>query len=84
MATMPSVVEFIQCDARNYTPGRQGCGVSQIVVHYTTTDASAYNNLLYFSRSDAQASAHYFIDKNARCARVRVRATRLDMRATET
>lgn len=52
---MPDVIEFIQCDARNYTPGRQGCAVSKIVVHYTATDASAHSNLLYFSRSDAQA-----------------------------
>ena len=61
---MPDVVEFVQCDARNYTPGRQGCSVSKIVVHYTATDASAHDNLLYFSRSDAQASAHYFVDKD--------------------
>lgn len=53
---MPDVIEFIQCDARNYTPGRQGCAVSKIMVHYTATDASAHSNLLYFSRSDAQAS----------------------------
>lgn len=61
---MPDVVEFVQCDARNYTPGRQGRAVSKIVVHYTATDASAHDNLLYFSRSDAQASAHYFVDKD--------------------
>ena len=29
---MADVAEFIQCDARNYTPGRRGCGVSNVVV----------------------------------------------------
>lgn len=60
---MAEIVEFIQCDSRNYTAGRQGCAVNTIVVHYTGTGASAHNNLLYFSRSSASASAHYFIDK---------------------
>ena len=60
---MAEAVEFIQCDSRNYTAGRQGCAVNTIVVHYTGTGASAHNNLLYFSRSSASASAHYFIDK---------------------
>lgn len=61
---MPSVAEFIQCDARNYTRGRQGNAVRKVVVHYTATGASAHDNLLYFSRSKADASAHYFIDKD--------------------
>lgn len=61
---MPKVAEFIQCDARNYTAGRQGCDVNTVVVHYSGTGAGAHNNLLYFSRSDAGASAHYFIDKD--------------------
>ncbi|MCH3967202.1 MAG: N-acetylmuramoyl-L-alanine amidase [Atopobiaceae bacterium] len=61
---MADVAEFIQCDARNYTPGRRGCGISNVVVHYASTGASAHDNLLYFSRSDAKASAHYFIDKD--------------------
>jgi hypothetical protein len=61
---MADVAEFIQCDSRNYTPGRHGCGISNVVVHYTSTGASAHDNLLYFSRSDAKASAHYFIDKD--------------------
>ena len=61
---MAETVEYRQCDSRNYTPGRQGCAVSWMVVHYTATDASAHNNLLYFSRSSAGASAHYFIDKD--------------------
>ena len=61
---MASVAEFIQCDSRNYTAGRQGNRIRKIVVHYTGTEASAHNNLLYFSRSSAGASAHYFIDKD--------------------
>ena len=61
---MANVAEFIQCDGRNYTAGRQGNRISKIVVHYTGTEASAHNNLLYFSRSSAGASAHYFIDRD--------------------
>lgn len=61
---MANVAEFIQCDSRNYTAGRQGNRISKIVVHYTGTEASAHNNLLYFSRTSAGASAHYFIDKD--------------------
>ena len=59
---MPEVSEFVQCDSRNYTHGRGGHAVDHIVVHYTGTDASAHNNLLYFSRNAARASAHYFVD----------------------
>ena len=61
---MAEVAEFMQCDRRNYTAGRQGNRISKIVVHYTGTEASAHNNLLYFSRSSAGASAHYFIDRD--------------------
>ena len=61
---MPSVSEFVQCDARNYTRGRGGNPVNTVVVHYTGTNASAHNNLLYFSRNSAGASAHYFIDRD--------------------
>ena len=61
---MPSVSEFVQCYSRNYTRGRSGRSVDTIVVHYTGTEASAHNNLLYFSRNSAGASAHYFIDRD--------------------
>ena len=64
VSRMANVAEFIQCDSRNYTAGRQGNRISKIVVHYTGTEASAHNNLLYFSRSSAGASAHYFIDRD--------------------
>ena len=64
VSRMADVAEFIQCDGRNYTAGRQGNRISKIVVHYTGTEASAHNNLLYFSRSSAGASAHYFIDRD--------------------
>lgn len=60
---MPEVSEFVQCDGRNYTHGR-GHAVDHVVVHYTGTDASAHNNLLYFSRNAAKASAHYFVDRD--------------------
>ena len=55
---------FIQCSSGNYTQGRQGAKVDTIVVHYTGTSASAYNNCVYFSRPGAGASAHYFVDKD--------------------
>ena len=61
---MPNSAEFVQCDGRNYTKGRRGSAIDYIVVHYTGTDASARNNLVYFSTHDAQASAHYFIDRD--------------------
>ena len=61
---MPEVSEFVQCDSRNYTHGRGGHAVDHVVVHYTGTDASAHNNLLYFSRNAARASAHYFVDRD--------------------
>lgn len=61
---MPTISEFIQCDSRNYTQGRRGYTIDHIAVHYTGTNASAHNNLLYFSRNSVGASAHYFIDKD--------------------
>lgn len=61
---MMDIAEFKQCDSRNYTAGRKGTAIDHIVVHYTGTSASAHNNLVYFSRSAAKASAHLFIDKD--------------------
>ena len=61
---MQTISEFIQCDSRNYTHGRRGCKVDHIAIHYTGTEASAHNNLLYFSRNSVGASAHYFIDRD--------------------
>lgn len=50
--------------------------VKYIVVHYTGTNASAKNNVIYFSGGNRNASADYFIDKdgtiykfNANCAK---------------
>lgn len=43
-----------------YTPGNNGR--EWIVVHYTATSASAFNNCIYFSGGNRNASAHYFID----------------------
>lgn len=61
---MPNIAEFVRCDSRNYTRGRGGSSVDHVVVHYTGTDASAHNNLIYFSRNAAKASAHYFVDRD--------------------
>lgn len=58
---MPNV-QRIACSDGNFTYGRSGGVIDHIVIHYTGTDASAYNNGIYFSRPGAGASAHYFVD----------------------
>lgn len=58
------IVEFIQCHSSNYTKGRGGKTIKEMAVHYTATSASAHNNLVYFSRKGANASAHLFVDKD--------------------
>lgn len=58
------IAEFIQCHASNYTKGRGGHAPDGMAVHYTATSASAHNNLVYFSRAGANASAHLFVDKD--------------------
>lgn len=56
-------IQTIQCNRRNYTPGRQGCGIGCIVVHYTAGDGTAKNNGDYFANhAGTWASAHYFVD----------------------
>lgn len=59
-----NIVEFIQASGANYTAGRGGRAIDGMAVHYTATAASAHNNLVYFSRPGAQASAHLFVDKD--------------------
>lgn len=59
-----NVVEFIQASGANYTAGRGERAIDGMAVHYTATTASAHNNLVYFSRPGAQASAHLFVDKD--------------------
>lgn len=59
-----NIVEFIQASPENYTAGRGGRAIDGMAVHYTATSASAHNNLVYFSRAGAQASAHLFVDKD--------------------
>lgn len=59
-----NVVEFIQASPANYTAGRGGHVIDGVAVHYTATSASAHNNLVYFSRLGAEASAHLFVDKD--------------------
>ena len=59
-----NIVELIQASGANYTAGRGGRAIDGMAVHYTATTASAHNNLVYFSRPGAQASAHLFVDKD--------------------
>ena len=59
-----NIAEFIQCHASNFTKGRGGNAIDGMAVHYTATSASAHNNLVYFSRAGANASAHLFVDKD--------------------
>ena len=59
-----NIVEFIQASGANYTRGRGGRAIDGMAVHYTATRAGGHNNLVYFSRAGAQASAHLFVDKN--------------------
>lgn len=59
-----NVVEFIQASSANYTAERGGHAIDGMAVHYTATTASAHNNLVYFSRAGAGASAHLFVDKD--------------------
>lgn len=41
-----------------------GRSIGYIVIHYTGTDASALNNVKYFSSGNRNASADFFIDKD--------------------
>lgn len=59
-----NIVEFIQASGANCTAGRGGRVIDGMAVHYTATSASAHNNLVYFSRPGAGASAHLFVDKD--------------------
>lgn len=59
-----NIVEFIQANGANYTAGRAGPAIDGMAVHYTATSASANDNLVYFSRPGAEASAHLFVDKD--------------------
>lgn len=49
---------------QNFTTGRGGAKPLFVVIHYTATLSSAWNNLKYFSSKYVGASAHYFIDRN--------------------
>lgn len=59
---MAHIREYIHASFANCTKGRGGASISHIVTHYTGTNASAHNNLVYFSRPGAKCSAHYFVD----------------------
>lgn len=45
-----------------YTEGRGGCDPEYVAIHYTATQASAYDNCRYFAGGNRNSSAHYFID----------------------
>lgn len=56
---MPTIKQLLAPDDISYNYNTP----EWIVIHYTATDASAYNNALYFSRGgNWNSSAHYFID----------------------
>lgn len=46
----------------NYNRTRKSGSYKYIVIHYTSTNASALNNCKYFAGGNRNASAHYFID----------------------
>ncbi|WP_051353752.1 peptidoglycan recognition protein family protein [Atopobium fossor] len=54
----------IWASSRTYTRGRGGKKPEYIFIHYTSSQASARNNCLYFSGGNRGASAHLFIDGN--------------------
>ena len=59
-------IEYYQIPAHisNYTKGRKQ-PIKYIVVHYTANNGdTARNNGNYFSQSNRNASAHYFVDEN--------------------
>lgn len=59
---MAHSILFKQCGSDHMTRGRSRL-IDRIVVHYTSTLASARNNAIYFSRNERQgSSAHYFVD----------------------
>lgn len=56
---MPEIRQILAPDSISYDWNSP----NWIVIHYTATDASAYNNAIYFSRGgNWKSSAHYFID----------------------
>ena len=56
---MPSIKKLLAPDSISYGSNSP----EWLVVHYTATSASAYNNAVYFSRGgNGDSSAHYFID----------------------
>ena len=64
---MPAIKKKIIAQGKhfkNFTSGRNGKKVKYIVIHYTSTLASAYSNVKYFASRYVGASAHYFIDRN--------------------
>ncbi len=55
-------IKLLQASSKTYTQGRAGKSIDYIVIHYTSSMASAKNNCLYFSGGNRNSSAHYFLD----------------------
>lgn len=55
-------IEEYPASTYTYTQGRGGKSVEYIVVHYTSSEASARNNCAYFAGGNRNASAHIFLD----------------------
>ncbi len=54
-------IKYIPASTSNYRAGRSH-KIDQIIIHFTATEAPAYNNGVYFSRPNGETSAHYFLD----------------------
>lgn len=58
-------IKYIPCLEANHGGKRPTSNIDYIVVHYTAgLNDTAEDNGICFSRMDAQASAHYFVDEN--------------------
>ena len=58
-------------DGSNHGNNRDESIIKYIVIHYTANNGdTARNNLSYFSRPGAKASAHYFVDEKEVCQSV--------------
>ena len=60
-------IDFLESNKNNFTvANRQVKDIKFIVLHYTANFGdTAKNNAMYFSRTSASSSAHYFVDNNS-------------------
>lgn len=56
--------EYItQYDSPNYTQGRQGLGIKEIVIHHWGNDGQSFNGVVnWLCRSNGTSSAHYVVE----------------------